>query len=330
MADELTVGIIGFGYMGEIRKKYLDKCPECLVTAVFHTEKITGKFKYYDKWEDLVDDHSIDAIFICLPNFLTKEVVIRGLKAGKHVFAEKPPGCSAAEVLEMMVVEKQAGKKLKFGFNLRYHPAVVEAKKLIDSGNFGTVLWMRGRYGKSVDRGFDSSWRSEKKYAGGGILLDQGIHMLDLFLLLCGDFQEVKSFVSNCYWEGDVEDNVFAILRNNNGQVASLHSTMTQWRYLFSLEIFLSKGYIIINGLLSKTGKYGKERLVYAVNRTPPPMAAHHSVVQTTFSVDQSWELEIQEFLEAIINDTPIQVGTTTDALKVMTVVGRIYADDKT
>jgi len=326
----LNIGILGFGYMGQIRKKYLDSNPNCSVTAIFHTEKLIGKFTYYDKWEDLVDDPSIDAIFVCLPNFLTKDVVIRGMQAGKHVFAEKPPGCSSTDVLEMIEVEKQTTKKLKFGFCLRYHPAIVEAKRLVDSGDFGNILWLRGRYGKSVDKDFTSSWRADRNYAGGGILLDQGMHMLDLFLMLCGDFQEVKSFVSNCYWKGDVEDNVFAILRNNDGQVASLHSTITQWRYLFSLEIFLSKGYIIVNGLLSKSGRYGKERLTWSVNRTPPPMASHHSSVETTFSTDPSWELEVHEFIGAIMNDTPILVGTTADALRVMVAVDRIYDNDKT
>ena len=157
--------------------------------------------------------------------------------------------------------------------------------------------------------------------------MDQGMHMLDLLLFLCGDFQEVKAYVSNRYWKGDVEDNLFAILRNDKGQLASLHSTITQWRYLFSLEIFLEKGYIVINGLLSKSGRYGQESLDYAINRTPPPMAAYSETTSTTFNIDPSWELEIEEFVEAILQNKEIKIGNSSDALRLMTLVGKIYAD---
>lgn len=323
----INVGILGYGYMGEIRKRYLDLNPNCSVEAIFHTEELKGDFRYFSNWKDVVKDDSLDAIFVCLPNFLIKEAVILGLELGKHVFAEKPPGISVKQVEEMIKAEKKSGKKLKFGFNHRYHPAIMKAKELTASGIFGNILWMRGRYGKSVDENFSSNWRSKKKYAGGGILMDQGIHMLDLMLHFCGDFQEAKAFVSNQYWKGDVEDNVFAILRNDRGQVASLHSTMTQWRYLFALEIFLERGYIVINGLLSKSGRYGQEKLDYATSRTPSPYAAHTEVTSTTFNTDLSWKLEIEEFIEAIIEDKDIRIGNTSDAIKLMTLIEKIYVD---
>lgn len=322
-----NVGILGYGYMGQIREKFFNAHPKCRVTSIFHTEKIQGDFEYVEDWEKIVDDPKIDLISVCLPNHLTKKVVVRSLGMGKHVLAEKPPGISVADVKEMIDAEKSSAKKLKFGFNHRYHPAIMKAKELINSGKYGEILWLRGRYGKSVDSDFSSNWRSQKKYAGGGILMDQGIHMLDLLLYFCGDFQEVKAFADDHYWRGDIEDNVFAIFRNNRGQTASLHSTMTQWRYLFSLEIFLENGYIVINGLLSKSGRYGQEKIDYARNRTPAPMASHSGVVSVTFNSDQSWQLEIEEFVNAVLDDRPIQIGNTTDALKLMKIVERIYED---
>ena len=203
----------------------------------------------------------------------------------------------------------------------------MKAKELVNSGEYGDILWLRGRYGKSVDENFASDWRSQKKYSGGGILMDQGIHLADLLLYFCGDFQDAKAFTSNSFWKGEVEDNVFAILRNDKGQVASLHSTMTQWRYLFSLEIFLAHGYIVINGLLSKSGRYGQEILTYATNRTPVPVAAHSEETSLTFNTDSSWNLEIEEFVEAILEDKLIRVGNSADALKLMTLIEKIYGD---
>lgn len=323
----INVGIVGYGYMGKIRKQYLDSNPNCSVRAIFHTEKLEGDFRYFSDWKEIVNDNSLDAIFVCLPNFLTKELVVRGLESGKHVFAEKPPGTSVNEVREMIEAEKKSGRKLKFGFNHRYHPAITKAKELIDSGEFGDILWLRGRYGKSVDESFSSSWRSQRKYAGGGIFMDQGIHMLDVLLFLCGNFQDVKAYASNRYWKADVEDNLFTMLRNDKGQLASLHSTITQWRYLFALEVFLEKGYIVVNGLLSKSERYGQETLAYSINRTPPPMATHSETTSFTFNIDPSWELEIKEFVEAILQNKEIKIGNSSDALELMTLVEKIYAD---
>ena len=326
----INVGILGYGYMGEIRKKCLDLNPAYCVKSIFHTEKLDGDFEYYDDWQDLIKDNSLDAIFVCLPNYLIRDAVVASLNSGKHVFAEKPPGISVAQVEDMIVAETQAGKMLKFGFNHRYHPGIIKAKELIDSGESGEILWMRGRYGKSVDPDFGSSWRAKKEQAGGGILMDQGIHMLDLMLHFCDDFEDVKAYASNLYWKGDIEDNMFAILKNKKGQVASLHSTMAQWRYLFSLEIFLMEGYIVINGLLSKSGRYGQEQLAYSINQKPSPMMAVHSEHHVSkFDNDLSWDLEVDEFTEAVKNNKSIKVGNTDDALKLMTLVEKIYENAK-
>lgn len=322
----MQAGIIGYGYMGQIRETVLCQLPKFQVKKIYHPD-LEDSPLFTNELHSIIIDPEIEAVFICTPNHLIKDLVIDCLKAGKHVFAEKPPGISSAEVKEMAEAEKKYGKVLKFGFNHRYHPAIIKAKELISDGSFGDILWMRGRYGKSVDPNFDKNWRSKKEFTGGGILMDQGIHMLDLLLHFCGEFDDAKAFASNSYWQGEVEDNVFAILKNKKGQTASLHSTMTQWRYLFSLEIFLSQGYVVVNGLLSKSGRYGPERLDYAVNRTPSPMAAHSEVHSLTFNTDNSWKMEIQEFYDAVIGKQPVQIGTTADALKLMQTIEMIYKD---
>ena len=325
---QLNIGIIGFGKMGKIRKRVIDSRDDCRVAWVCDPipSPIGCEFTT-DAWE-LIRQPSLDAVFVCTPNYLIKELVVKALDSGKHVFAEKPPGTSVTQVREMMAAEKRnPGLKLKFGFNHRYHGSMIEAKRRIESGAYGRILWMRGRYGKNVDRDFLDNWRSQRKYAGGGILMDQGIHMLDLFLHFCDDFNEVKGFCSNLYWKLDVEDNVFAILKNSQGQVASLHSTMTQWRHLFSLEIFLEHGYMVINGILSASEKYGKEQLTIALNRAAAPQARHTREERYIYEIDASWNDEIEEFVNAIKKGSEIRIGTTRDAHKLMQIIEKIYED---
>ena len=330
----LNVAIIGFGKMGQIRSHAFDGFGNCNLSWVCDSRKIQGDFKFTSNPEDIFSDSSVDAVFICTPNYLTKDLVVMGLDAGKHVFAEKPPGISVAEVKEMMAAEARNPRlRLKFGFNHRYHESMLEAKRRVDSGEYGRILWMRGRYGKGVDKNFFKDWRSKKSTAGGGILMDQGIHMLDLLLMFARKFDEVKSFCSNLYWNLDIEDNVFALLRNREGIVASLHSTMTQWRHLFALEIFLERGYMVVNGVLSSTNSYtttyGKEVLTIANNRSAAPQAGHSHEERFVYDEDGSWKDEIEEFVRCIKEDKPVEVGNTQDALKLMTLIEKIYEDGK-
>lgn len=328
----INVGIIGFGHMGKIRAKALSQIIECKICSVFDYVKIEkADFPIADSAEQIFDDPSINAVFVCTVNSMNKELVIKGLESNKHVFCEKPPAFTADEVLEIIAVEKATGKKLMYGFNHRHHGAVIKMKNEISTGKYGKVLWMRGRYGKSVDEGYFDTWRVQKDLAGGGILIDQGIHMLDLFNHMSGGFDQVHAFVSNLYWhlEG-IEDNVFAIFKNTEtGTAASLHSTMTQWRHLFSLEVFLEGGYMVLNGLKTSSGTYGDEVLTIAKNRTKAPAATWDDEERFMFEIDSSWESEIKHFTDAIINDTPIEIGTSTDALNVMKLIDKVYENER-
>ena len=324
----LNIGIIGFGKMGQIRARAIEKDLRGKVISVFEPNGKSDNIEYKLAMnsESIINNEEIDCVFICTPNYLNQSLTIKALNAGKHVFCEKPPAFSAVDLLAVIDAEKTSGKKLMYGFNHRHHGSVIKMKSLIDSGDFGKVLWIRGRYGKSVDRDFFDTWRSKRETAGGGILLDQGIHMLDLFLLFAGSFDVVKSEVSNLYWKQDVEDNVFAIFKNSEtGVVASLHSTMTQWRHLFSIELFLEKGYLVLNGLKTSSGTYGDEVLSLAKNRTTAPAATWEDEEHITYHTDSSWESEISHFFDAVINDIPVSVGSSKDALNLMKLIDRTY-----
>jgi predicted dehydrogenase len=219
-----------------------------------------------------------------------------------------------------------------YGFNHRHHAAVAVMKQAIDSGKYGRMLWMRGRYGKSVDSDYLTTWRSKKDLAGGGILIDQGIHMLDLFLHLSGArFDEIHALVSSRYWNmPGIEDNVFALMRDNvTGLEVSFHSTMTQWRHLFSLEVFLERGYLVLNGLKTSSGTYGAEELSIATNRSTAPAATWESEARQIFDNDISWDSEAAHFFAAIKGNGKIEFGTSAQALSVMCLVDEIYNRDR-
>lgn len=324
----LNVGIIGFGKMGKIRALALEKCDGVKIKLVYDPSlsDINEEYTQVSNEEAIIENKDINAVFICTPNYKNMPLTIKALENNKHVFCEKPPAFNSEELEEIISVQKRFKKKLMYGFNHRHHESIIHMKELINTGDYGKVLWMRGRYGKSVDNAFFDTWRADKNLAGGGILLDQGIHMVDLFLLFGNHFDTVQSDVSNLYWKLGIEDNVFAIYKNlETGIVASLHSTMTQWRHLFSLEIFLEKGYLVLNGLKTSSETYGDEILSIAKNRTSSPAATWKDEEHLTFSVDTSWNSEVNHFISSIQKNKKIKIGNTDQALALMNLIDKTY-----
>ena len=330
----IKVGIIGLGKMGHIRAREVDKHPATVLIA--GADPDSSRYSDFpaaacsSNYRDVINSE-VEVVFVCTPNRYTPEIAIAALDAGKHVFCEKPPGRTTQDIEAIISAEKRNPKlKLQFGFNHRYHAGIREAKRIVKSGRLGHILWLRGIYGKSGNTGFEQSWRNSKEISGGGILLDQGIHMLDLFRFFCGDFNEVKSMVTTAYWNIDVEDNAFALLRNNAGQIAMLHSSSTQWKHRFNLEIYMSEGYLSVNGILSSTRSYSNETVTVACNRFDEGFAVGKPREEIIyFDTNPSWELEIIGFVNCIQRDTPVPSGTSKDALKAMQLVYAVYQDDQ-
>ena len=326
------VGIAGFGKMGQIRAETLEAAG-CTIVSVYDVHyDHEPKYRKAASVDEIIADPSIDAVVVWRPTLMNKRTPIAALQAGKHVFCEKPPCFNGTEMREIIAVEKASGKTLMYGFNHRHHRAIQKMKELVDSGNFGRVLWMRGRYGKSVDASYLNTWRTDPKLAGGGILLDQGIHMLDLFLHIGGQpLDEVNAMVSNLYWQTPgLEDNVFAIMRNRaSGMSVSLHSTMTQWRHLFSLEVFLERGQVALNGLKTGSGSYGEEILTWAVNRAAAPAANFEDEVKLRYETDHSWAVEAELFIECVKTGAPVKAGSSAQALEVLDLIDHIYQSDR-
>ena len=328
MKGKYKCGIIGFGKMGRIRAKAIIKSGYAEIISVYDPSKIVGEhpFRILNSPTEVLNS-GIDAVFICTPNYLIKELTIEALDKKIHVFSEKPPGINLSETHQMQKCERgHSNVILMYGFNHRHHGSVQKMREIIEGGTMGKVLWMRGRYGKEVDDDFFKGWRVNPDLSGGGIMLDQGIHMLDLFLYLGGDFNEVKSFVSNLFWKiPGIEDNVFAIFRNStSGICASLHSTMTQWRYIFSLELFLEKGSLILNGLKTSSGSYGDEVLTVKFNSINNKGISSKEK-EFRYEEDTSWDSEINHFFECIReNKTPL-LGSSSDAISLMELIEKVY-----
>lgn len=327
----LKVGVAGVGKVGAVRIREILRHPEFELTALCDIDENRSRdapgVPFYTDISDF-ERQELDVVFACVYNNAAPGIVVRALQHGRHVFCEKPPGRSAEDV-ERIIAAERANRhtKLKFGFNHRYHYAVREANALVAGGRFGKVLWARGIYGKCGGIEFQNSWRNDTETAGGGILLDQGIHMVDLLRLFCGEFSGVKSVVTTSFWDIPVEDNAFAILTGEEGRVALLHSSATQWKHRFSLELCLEGGYVNINGILSSTRSYGQESITFARRQFEDETFAFGNPREETvfFDRDDSWALEVQEFLSAILEDRAIESGNSADALAAMELIERIY-----
>ena len=333
MTDRLRVGIAGYGVVGKRRRHYIDLRDDMRTVAVSDVT-FTGDghlddgIAFHDDFRKLAGEN-LDVLFVCLPNDVAPEATIGGLERRLHVFCEKPPGRDIGDIARVIACEKKhPGLKLMYGFNHRYHDSVRDALALMRSGELGEVLNLRGVYGKSmfISFGQQSDWRIDRAAAGGGILLDQGIHMVDLIRLFAGEFEEIHSFVGNDYWNHDVEDNAFALMRTTDGKVAMLHSSATQWRHRFQLDITLEKGSLILSGILSGSKSYGAETLT--VVWAGDDDMGDPKEQTTRYNNDPSWADEIAEFAAAIEGDTPIVAGSSGEALKTMHLVYRIYCAD--
>jgi predicted dehydrogenase len=333
MSINLKVGIAGYGVVGKRRKKCVDLHPNMEMVAIcdqfFKDDEVTvDGLNSYQNYNDLLKE-DLDVLIVCLTNEIAPDVTIEGLKKGLHVFCEKPPGRSVEDVVKVIKTEKECpNQKLMYGFNHRYHDSVQEAMRIINSNELGEIINLRGVYGKSQLITFNQpDWRTKREVSGGGVLLDQGIHMVDLMRLFAGEFTQVHSFIKNSHWNYSVEDNAYALMQTEGGVVAMMNSSATQWRHRFHLDINFDKGSLILGGILSGSKSYGAETLT-VVSANPENDRGDPKEVVTRYNTDPSWYSEIKEFSNCIINNKKIVNGTSDDALQTMKLVYKIYYSD--
>ena len=331
----MKVGIIGFGVVG--KKRYTSILENTSYTVIAISENnslarndIPETIEIFEDYQLLIDSAEIDIVFISLPNKFAADATTLSLQKGLHVFCEKPPAKTLAELNKVKAVSDLfPNLKLMYGFNHRFHSSVEEAKTIIENNTLGNLINMRGVYGKSQMINFNQDdWRTRREDSGGGILLDQGIHMLDLMRYLSGEnFNQIHSFIDNAFWNFDVEDNAYVLMKSSRGIVAQLHSSATQWRHLFNLEITMEKGSIVLGGILTGSKSYGEETLTM-ITADPENDRGAPRESTSKFNKDVSWDNEIKYFADSLLNNIAIKRGSIDDAIETMKLIEAIYNAD--
>ena len=296
----LKIGIIGCGLIGQKRASALGaggRLVACADVNIARAQAIASKAgaDAYDNWSALLARKDIDAVVIATLHDSLADITLAAVEAGKHVLVEKPAARNAEEIKPVIEAAKQAGVKVHVGFNHRYHRALQKAKELTDAGAIGELMFIRARYGHGGRVGYDREWRSDPKLSGGGELIDQGPHVIDLSRWFLGDFCEVDGYAHTYYWDMPVDDNAFMTLKTPAKQVAFLQVSCSEWKNLFSMEIYGRNGKLDISGL---GGSYGVERLTWY--RMLPEMGPPETTAWEYPMGDNSWALEMAEFYEDI------------------------------
>jgi predicted dehydrogenase len=320
------VGIIGCGLIGQKRANSLGVKGHLLACAdidLSKAKKIADlyKAKAFKDWRDLLALPDIDIVVIATLHDSLAEITLEALKAGKHVLVEKPAARYPEELDPIMDKIKETGLKVHVGFNHRYHRALRKAKELVNSEALGELMFIRARYGHGARIGYDKEWRSDPVKSGGGELIDQGPHLIDLSRWFLGDFVEVSGYAHTYYWDMPVDDNGFMLLKTSSNQVAFLHASCTEWKNLFSMEIYGKKGKIDISGL---GGSYGTEKITFY--KMLPEMGPPETTSWEYPMGDDSWAEEFQEFCDDISLNRECSAGVV-DAYEALKVVQKIYKE---
>ncbi|MFH1620224.1 MAG: Gfo/Idh/MocA family oxidoreductase [bacterium] len=322
----MNVAILGCGFIGEKRARSLlgHRLVAVADTDLQRARKVAQLGKcpaVYADWKEAAAHPDADIVIVATTNAWLTPAGQYALEHGKHVLVEKPGARSAQELKPFLELARKAGRKVKVGFNLRCHPAMLKAREIIDSGMLGDLMFVRGRYGHGGRIGYDREWRSDKAVSGGGELLDQGVHLIDLARWYLGDFNSVAGWAPTYYWDMSVDDNGFMALRTVRGQMAWLHASCTEWKNMFCLEIYGRTGKLQIDGL---GGSYGVERLSFY--RMLPEMGPPETTIWEYPGEDKSWKTEFAAFVDSIKNDKPL-CGDLEDAYKALSVAGEIYGE---
>jgi predicted dehydrogenase len=322
----MHVGIIGCGLIGHKRAESL---PPGYLTAVAdvsvdRAKTLSSKYRgvdAYSDWKDIIRREDIDTVIISTTNNWLAPVTLSAIEAGKDVLGEKPAARRYEELDPVITSAEKNGVKVTVGYNLRFHPAFQNAKYIIENQELGPIMYIRGRYGHGGRIGYEKEWRADPKISGGGELLDQGVHLIDLSRWFLGDFSKIEGSVHTFFWNMPVEDNGFIHLENLGGQVAWLQVSCTEWKNLFSFEIFCQKGKLQIDGI---GGSYGTERLT--CYRMLPEMGPPETIIWEYPFPDLSWKTEFEDF-ERIIISNGIPKPGLSDAREALKIVSQIYGE---
>lgn len=322
----MNVGIVGCGLLGQKRAKALAgaRLVACADLDASRARRLAQDFQgceALEDWRALVDRKEVGIVVVATPHNALAEITGCALAAGKHVLVEKPAARHVSELEPLLPMARNAKALVRVGFNHRYHRAFRKAREIVDSGSLGPLMFVRARYGHGGRIGYDKEWRAQPAISGGGELIDQGVHLIDLARWFLGEFAEVGGYAQTCFWNMPVDDNAFLLLKTAERKVAFLHASCTEWKNTFSFEIYGRDGKLHIDGL---GGSYGVERLAWY--KMLPGMGPPETAIWEYPMADDSWEVEMKEFLEDIRLGRRPAAGLD-DAAATLGIVERIYRE---
>jgi predicted dehydrogenase len=321
----LNIGIVGCGLVGKKRSLALGSEHRLLAVADLNLNRAeslasahSGCAAFAD-WRQVVDHPDIEVVIAATTNDMLTAVTLAAVERRKPVLVEKPAARNSSEIQPLLRLAAERQVPVKVGFNHRFHPAFVKARQIWDSGSLGELMFIRGRYGHGGRLGYEKEWRADPAIAGGGELLDQGVHLIDLARWFAGEFSGIEGHVGTYFWDMPVEDNGFMLLKTAQQQVAWLHVSCTEWKNLFSFEIFGRHGKLQIDGL---GGSYGTERLTYY--RMLPEMGPPETTTWEFPGADSSWIEEFAYFMECLRDGREPQ-GNLKDAQAALKIIQTLY-----
>ena len=321
---KVGLGIIGCGLIGNKRARALGSSFKLIACYDAFKERADRLAKDHHARSCysvslLLRDPTIQAVVISTLHDSLAPLTLSAVRAGKHVLVEKPAARNARELGAIFSAAKKSRVQVRVGYNHRFHRAFRKAREIVDSGKLGPLMMIRARYGHGGRLGYEKEWRADPKRSGGGELIDQGVHLIDLARWFLGDFKEVDGFAQTLFWKMSVDDNAFLLLKTARGQTASLHASCTEWKNLFSFEIYGRLGKLHIEGL---GGSYGLEKLTW--HRMLPQMGPPETKAWEFPRADDSWEFEMNEFAKDIRLRRSPQPGIK-DGLEALKIVDTIY-----
>ena len=321
---KLGVAIVGCGLIGIKRAETLDDMllRVCVDVDPFKADALASRFsgcRPMTDWRDAVNDKQVGVVIVATPHNSLAEITAGAIAAGCHVLVEKPAARFMAELDPLIKMAKRQNVLVRVGFNHRCHRSFQKMREIVDAGEIGELMFLRARYGHGGRLGYEQEWRAQPELSGGGELIDQGVHLLDLARWFLGDFSEVDGFAHTYYWDMPVDDNAFMLLRTEDQRTAFLHVSCTEWKNTFSFELYGHNGKLQVDGL---GGSYGVERLTWY--KMLPQMGPPETVSWEYPMHDNSWQVEMNQFRQDIELGRQPQPGLT-DAVAVLQIVESLY-----
>jgi predicted dehydrogenase len=322
----VNVAIVGCGLIGQKRANALSgaQLVACADNNLQRAEQLARTVEGCTAtadWRRAIERNDVTAVIVATPHDSLAEITSAAVTAGKHVLVEKPAAKHVSELRPLLASIEQSNVLVRVGFNHRYHRAFQQARKIVDSGALGQLMFLRTRYGHGGRIGYDQEWRAKPAISGGGELIDQGVHIIDLARWFLGDFAEVDGYAHTYFWNMPVDDNVFMLLKTAQKQVAFLHASCTEWKNTFSFELYGRNGKLQVDGL---GGSYGVERLAWY--KMLPEMGPPETSIWEYPMVDNSWHVEMTEFLDDVRLGRQPSAGLK-DAIAAMDVVDAVYRE---